>query len=84
MLSLRLWGLDKLMEDKIHKIFSELDYGSAYTLPISTLRGSKSDMIFGYTMRTLYTVFRPFIYLNESQKRLGRPRGTARLKQQGI
>jgi len=35
------------MKDKIHKIIAELDYGSAYPLPIQIVTEKKSVMISG-------------------------------------
>ncbi len=62
MLSLRLWGLYKLMEGKIRS-FLNLTMDLLTPLPISTLRGSKSDMIFWldkedtiYRLQTIYSL----------------------------
>lgn len=47
MLCLKLWELDKLTDDKIHSIITELDMVLLTPLPIPTQKGRKSVLIFG-------------------------------------
>lgn len=71
------------MEDKVHKIIAELDYGSAYIITYTDPDGEERCYDLWLDKEDLYTVYRPSNCLMVNQKRLGRLLGTARQKSQG-